>query len=100
MKVVAIVLLQFTLLYCIAKGNQSLQSDQQAAVSASLTADRVSSARDQLLTALSENRDIVHERRLFRAAIWADFAAEARLTQCAQRDWAYRALLGVPILGE
>jgi|HubBroStandDraft_4_1064222.scaffolds.fasta_scaffold488948_2 hypothetical protein len=100
MKVLTMILLQCTFLYFIVLGNESLEMDKRAADSARSADHQFRSARCQLMTALDENRGIDSARRLLRAAIRADFAAEAQLGARMRRYWPYRVLLVWPMLKE
>jgi hypothetical protein len=100
MKVFAMIVVQCAILYCVALGKNSLQSDDRAANSARMAEQRLAWARGQFETALNQNRDVSSARQLLRTACCADFDAEGRLAGCAQRDWPYHALAGWPTLGE
>lgn len=100
MKVFAMVIFQFAILYCIALGKSSVASEDRATGSARAAEQRLARAKDHFAVAVNENRDVDNAKRLLNAAMLANFAAERRLTDCVERDWPYRALLVWPMSRE
>ena len=93
MKVVAMIVFQCAVLYCVIQGHRRLELDRRAAESAGRAEQELASARSRRQIAERDNRGVDAAKRAEVAAFCAERAAQEQFADCTQRDWPYRAIL-------
>ena len=94
MKVLAMIVFQCAILYCVGLGVKCRETDDRAASSARMAEQRLVSARDEFQSALDGDREVEEAKRRLTAALTADLDAQTRLACRLQRDWPVLAVVG------